>query len=218
MLKRGEYTQMLLDKGRNDYALRVGNGEKLNIRGTHAFGEMFKDGLKVDAKWESGAWHLELRNRASGYTVSHISTGGIKHVHTSLPAPDRLPAFGTVAPLEVIHTRNGSLTLIMPAELPPVREQNRQKNKVPKAKAAKVAAKPTAEAHESTEAPAAVAQQPQPAQEAPTPPTAAVASELPQLELRPAVQAINEWKRLLGDKVQLTLLPDGTLRASAEYA
>lgn len=226
MLQRGEYKNMLADPNRSDYALRLGNGKSLMLRGSLRLKDLFPDGMKVTPSKQDGVWHLELQNRASGYYLSTETNNDVEYVHMTLHEPGKqLPPFGSVSPQEVINIKNGGLLVILPEELPPLRGisakgKGLKATKAAKPKAAPKAAKPVDNvvpnpqpSAQPTPTPQATPQpEPQAAPKATTQRTTA-----PEIEIGAAIRALNAWKAIMGDDLGLSIGVNGGVVADVVY-
>lgn len=205
--------------GVDPHKVRISSGVKFNLRGPRELAELFPDGCKITHTCSPHEGRqLVLRNRVGGRKFAVFDAKRSIHALTLTKVEgEELPEFGAVSPEQMTVIRGG-LLLTFPEELPELRKMVRgaAKGKAA-AKPAKPSPAPVGAANKPAEPVAAAkpSPAPQPAPEAvePTP----AEGQFPSISLPEAVQAVNAWKRLLGQNATLEILPDGRLRATAEY-
>lgn len=214
--------------------LRVESREDPNIE--------FPDGCKPELSYEKGGLVLRLLNRNSGIRWSRKKTVGTNKLRNSwqltLHAKSLntdVDRFGSVSP-DSVERVVGGFVLRLPTDRPPVKGKksgvekasmklpSRQPEPVGETLSATPAPPPAADselqqaAALSTEAQQALTE----AQPAPLYPSRVTqvtedGFRKPGADLLAAVDAVNQWKDFLGEKLAVTLSPSGKLAIMVEY-
>jgi hypothetical protein len=223
VVKEASVRAAMEDATRSDYGMRVGfsNNRYLNLRSSPRIRDLFPDGIKVASVKDAGGLHLHLTNRASGMQgrLSKQANGfDMFELSTNSVEGTKLPNFGAVSPAAVVHVKGG-LLVTLPDPLPPVQKRAKRgtAKMAQKKKAAQTTPSPVS-TQTATPQVAVVDSKGAAKPPAATPAPASANLTEPTVSLRDAIRAVNTWKLLNPDKVDLSINAEtGTLRAYAEY-